>query len=61
MGKRRKAGDISIEKAGTPLVPLTPAADAPAPRRLGTAKGDFVVPDDFDAPLPARVLDAFER
>jgi hypothetical protein len=26
---------------------------------LGTAKGDFVVPYDFDAPLPEEVLAEF--
>ena len=30
-------------------------------RELGTAKGDFVLPDDFDAPLPDEVLAEFER
>lgn len=27
----------------------------PAPRKLGTADGDFRVPDDFDAPLPEEI------
>jgi hypothetical protein len=30
-------------------------------RPLGLAKGDFVVPDDFDAPLPDEVLTEFEN
>jgi antitoxin (DNA-binding transcriptional repressor) of toxin-antitoxin stability system len=30
------------------------------PRPWGLAKGTFDVPDDFDAPLPDEVLDAFE-
>ena len=29
------------------------------PRPFGLSKGDFVVPDDFDAPLPARILASF--
>jgi hypothetical protein len=29
-------------------------------RRFGTMAGQFVVPDDFDAPLPDDVLAAFE-
>ena len=29
-------------------------------RPVGLAKGQFVVPDDFDAPLPDEVLDLFE-
>jgi antitoxin (DNA-binding transcriptional repressor) of toxin-antitoxin stability system len=34
--------------------------DAPARRTPGTAKGDFVVPTDFDHPLPEAILSAFE-
>ena len=46
---------------GRPLVRGTPVEPAPVPRTLGTAKGDFVVPDDFDAPLPDDVLAEFEH
>jgi prevent-host-death family protein len=53
--------DVVIMKAGKPLVRLTPVAAAPVRRKIGTAKGDFIVPDDFDAPLPNRVLDEFEK
>ncbi len=38
-----------------------PEARAGERRRLGTATGDFVVPDDFDAPLPESVLAEFEK
>ena len=31
-----------------------------SPRPAGLCKGEFVVPDDFDDPLPDNVLDAFE-
>jgi prevent-host-death family protein len=56
------AGDeVVIMKAGKPLVRLTPVATAPVKRKIGTAKGDFRVPDDFDASLPDHVLDEFER
>ena len=30
------------------------------PRPIGLCRGEFRVPDDFDAPLPAQVIDAFE-
>jgi len=30
------------------------------PRPIGLAEGEFVVPDDFDDPLPDDLLDAFE-
>jgi len=29
-------------------------------RPYGLAKGEFVVPDDFNDPLPNEILDAFE-
>ena len=31
-----------------------------SPRPWGLAKGTFTVPDDFDAPLPDEILEAFE-
>jgi hypothetical protein len=40
----------------TILVPTSP----PQPRPNGLAKGQFTVPDDFNAPLPEDVLQAFE-
>jgi prevent-host-death family protein len=48
--------EIVIAKAGRPvakLVPIMPEAQA---RRPGSAKGAFVVPEDFDAPLPQDVI-----
>ncbi len=30
------------------------------PRPYGLAKGDFIVPDDFDDPLPEEILAGFE-
>ncbi len=30
-------------------------------RPFGLGKGDFIVPDDFDAPLPKEILESFER
>jgi len=39
---------------------IRPVNAATGPRPIGLAKGDFVVPDDFDEPLPDDVLDAFE-
>jgi prevent-host-death family protein len=52
--------EVVIMRSGKPLVRLMPVETAPAPRILGTAKGDFVVPDDFDEPLPDDVLAQFE-
>jgi prevent-host-death family protein len=58
---RALAGEeVIIMRAGRPLVRLAPVESAPMRRRLGTAKGDFVVPADFDDPLPEEILAEFE-
>ena len=58
---RAAAGsEIVIAKAGKPVARLVPLAVANRPRKLGALKGKIKVPDDFDAPLPAEALDAFE-
>lgn len=53
--------EVVITRSGRRVARLAPVEPAPFQRRLGTAKGDFVVPDDFDAPLPDDILDAFEK
>lgn len=53
--------EVIITRSGRRLVRLTPVKMAPVRRKLGTAKGDFVVPDDFNAPLRAEILAEFER
>lgn len=40
------------------ITPIKP--DTNGKRPVGLAKGDFVVPDDFDSPLPADVQKMFE-
>jgi prevent-host-death family protein len=54
--------EIIIARAGKPVARLVPLAVAATPRKrvLGILKGTLTVPDDFDAPLPDDVLDAFE-
>jgi prevent-host-death family protein len=57
--RRVSAGEeIIIAKDGKPVARLVPVSD---PRRLGTDKGRFVIPPDFDAPLPDDGLADFER
>ena len=51
--------EIIIAKAGKPIARLGPLAGVRA-RTLGALAGKLHVPDDFDAPLPDDVLDAFE-
>ena len=47
--------EVIITKAGKPVAKLI-AIPGERPRlKLGSAKGEFVVPDDFDDPLPKEI------
>lgn len=50
--------EIVIAKNGKPLAKLVPIRPA-ARRQPGRAKGKIWMASDFDAPLPADLLDAF--
>jgi prevent-host-death family protein len=51
--------EVIIAKAGTPVAKLVAVEGRPNKRRLGSAKGQFTVPDDFNDPLPKRIEDLF--
>jgi len=54
--------EIIIAKAGTPVAKLGPLDSANSKkRRLGLLAGRMKVLADFDAPLPANILDEFEK
>ena len=58
--ERVEAGEeIVIARAGRPVARLAPLKARLGPRRLGRLDGRFRIPDDFNAPLPADVLEAF--
>jgi len=42
------------------IAEIRPISESFELRPIGLAKGEFVVPDDFDAPLPDEILDEFE-
>ena len=52
--------EIVIAKAGKPIVRLVPIEEPPQERVLGQDEGLFVVPEDFNDPLPDDILSAFE-
>ncbi len=54
-----KGGEALPEKAAGLLTILQPPVISD-PRPAGLAKGQFIVPDDFNEPLPDDVLRAFE-
>jgi len=59
---RVQAGEeIIIARAGTPVARLVPVESHVGNRQPGTAAGQVELTDDFDAPLPDELLDAFGR
>jgi antitoxin (DNA-binding transcriptional repressor) of toxin-antitoxin stability system len=44
-----------------PVAEIRPIESVRKPRPFGLAAGTFVVPDDFDDPLPEEVLRDFEQ
>ena len=64
---RVQAGEtLLITQAGRPVAEINPVKssetdDLPLTRRpSGLAEGQFIVPDDFDAPLPDELQRLFE-
>jgi prevent-host-death family protein len=52
--------EIAITRRGEEIARLVPAPRS-GERHFGIDRGRWVVPDDFDAPLPDEVLTEFER
>jgi prevent-host-death family protein len=50
--------EIEIARGGEPVAKLVPFRRREV-RRLGIDRGVYIVPDDFDAPLPDDVLESF--
>lgn len=53
--------EVVIAKAGTPVAKIVPLGKKPKKRSLGTARGEFVVPDNFNDPLPKNIEDLFYK
>lgn len=53
--------EVVIARAGKPVAKLVPIAAQPIERILGIDQGRVFIAEDFDAPLPAEVLAAFEN
>jgi len=52
--------EITITNRGVPVARLVPVPPKKVQRVLGIYRGQFSVPDDFDAPLPDEIFDLFE-
>lgn len=58
--RRVRAGEeIIIAEAGRPVARLVPIAPPSGPRSLGGDEDQVWMADDFDAPLPDEVVEAF--
>ena len=61
LARAEQGETVVICRRNVPVAELRGVAHASAEQRpVGLAKGLFRVPQDFDAPLPPEVLDAFE-
>ena len=56
-----EAGEtLIIVRSDKPIAELRPISSSKQLRPFGLCAGEFTVPDDFDAPLPEDLLNAFE-
>ena len=51
---------VTLFRDDRAVAEIRPLKAVTGPRPMGLAAGEFVVPDDFDDPLPDELLDAFE-
>ncbi|XOB98258.1 type II toxin-antitoxin system Phd/YefM family antitoxin [Deinococcota bacterium DY0809b] len=51
--------EVVIARGGRPVARLVPLQETPARRTPGTARGKVRMADDFDAPLPEDLAEAF--
>jgi prevent-host-death family protein len=51
--------EVTIMRSNVPVAKLVAVGPSGAKRELGWARGEFTVPDDFDAPLPPDLEDSF--
>jgi prevent-host-death family protein len=59
--RRVAAGEeISIANRGVPVARLVPVSTGMRDRAVGAYGDSIKIADDFDAPLPDEILDAFE-
>ena len=59
-GRVSSKGCEALPEKASGLLTILASAPLSAPRPVGLAKGQFTVPDDFNAPLPEDVLNVFE-
>jgi antitoxin (DNA-binding transcriptional repressor) of toxin-antitoxin stability system len=56
-----EAGEtLVILRSNQPIAELRPIVTTKQLRPFGLCAGEFIVPDDFDAPLPKDILNTFD-
>jgi antitoxin (DNA-binding transcriptional repressor) of toxin-antitoxin stability system len=60
LGRVLEGETVVILRDDREVAEIRPLPATVRPRPIGLAAGEFVVPDDFDDPLPDDLLDAFE-
>ena len=59
--RRVQAGQtLVIVQAGEPIAEIKPIQSTLQLRPFGLCAGEFLVPDDFDEPLPDEIIQEFE-
>ncbi|MEH1788252.1 type II toxin-antitoxin system Phd/YefM family antitoxin [Nostoc sp.] len=60
--QRVEAGEtLVIIRGGKPIAEIKPTVKVPdTSRPFGLCAGEFIVPDDFDEPLPDNIISEFE-
>ena len=61
LGRVERGEEIVIARAGRPVARLSPLTAKVEERVLGGSRGQVLIAEDFDAPLPEDVLADFER
>lgn len=59
--RRKNAVLVSEEEWRSIQAALAGKQAASEPRPFGLARGEFVLPDDFNEPLPDEILESFEN
>jgi len=57
----REGETLVVTEQDRPVAEIRPLEAVRRPRPFGLAAGTFVVPDDFDDPLPEEILRDFEQ
>lgn len=55
-----RGGNVTIARAGKPVARLVPIEEPTVMRKPGSMKGQIKIADDFDAPMPIELQEAFE-